>query len=165
MLSEVLHGFELMSSLNADKATFVSAVVDHVLPNVRLLKSFLVAHHNQEVLGSCYSHIQSSFIQQETKTFFDHALEVTSDAVENDDVFFTSLESIDSVNFDCFVEVATLVGAELVETSYQLSNLSLVRANDTNFALDVFESALQRALTRNEVNKIHSEISLFHVAL
>lgn len=68
---------------------------------------------------------------------------IASYTIENYDVFFTSLEGIHGVNFNCLTNAATLVGAKSFNSGEQLANLSLVRRNDSYLTLHILESALK----------------------
>ena len=50
--------------------------------------------------GSCYCHVHSSLVYQKSKALLFGNEEVGSDAVEDYDVFFSSLKCINRVDFN-----------------------------------------------------------------
>jgi hypothetical protein len=109
VLLELAYRLVLVPACNLDVRALTAAVVDHILPNPRLLQGLRVANDHQEVLGPGDGHIESSLVQQEAKTLLHEALEVASYTVEDDDVLLATLEGINSVDIDCVMDQALLV--------------------------------------------------------
>ena len=60
-----------------------------------------ISEDNHTILGSRQSHIQTPRVVQETNAL----MLITPDTAENDVILLSSLESIDTGNFDLFVQI------------------------------------------------------------
>lgn len=108
--------------------------------------------------------IQPSFISQKADAALKSRGEVRANAVENDDILLSSLESIHSVDLDGCLELTVLASTQWAQTVLQMTNLRLIWSNDSNTASDGLQSPSLGAIESNELNQLFCKFSFIHVA-
>ena len=105
----------------------------HPGPCFALEKSLRVTDDEEEVAWPRDGYIKPSNIRQETETALDRGDGVRPHAVEDHDVFFSSLESINSINLD-IAELAVHLSEPRAEDVLQVLDLSLVGSDNSDLA-------------------------------
>lgn len=96
--------------------------------------------------------IQSPFISQKADAALEGCREVGADAVENDDVFLSPLESINCVDLDGCLELTVLAAAEWTQLIFEVAYMRLIWRNDTNTAGNRFQSSRIGTIKSNKFN-------------
>ena len=98
--------------VHCDNLPILLDFVEQPAPDLATLaQCFIISYNHQNISSPGDSHIESSWVFHEPNL----VSLVRSDAIENDDVFFFTLETVNRVNFSYFVIIETSVFSEFTQ--------------------------------------------------
>ena len=110
-----------------NKRSLILILVQKVVPKVVLWEHLGVTKDYQAVFGSCECDIESPRVIQESNTW----CLVTPDAWEQNEIFFSSLETIDRGNLNLFIKLRIELSMSL-HIVHDEGSLPLIRCNNTD---------------------------------